>query len=207
MNHFNIALFGTIFSMILNYQSLAQLKPPMFDFQLKAGISVLGIFQDLPTEQLLYEYEAASWTGEGNVNISERFAIGAFYARGADKSAQVIDNSGFGGIVAEYEGAHQFYGLKLRLSSGLRPKLRPFIEVSGGYMNMTVQNDTFNESLNTSLFGGSLGLMIKLNNHVYLVLPQLRILKPTDSFSFSSYNNDLFVELLGGISFNIGKRK
>jgi len=183
----------------------AQIKPPRADIQLKAGTTSLTTFQNLPTGQLQYEYKVESWMGEANINITERFAIGAFYARGGNTTRPVFP-TGIKSYMYEYDGSHQFYGLKLRLSSGLRPKLRPFIEASVGFMNMSLQNDSFSEDLNTSVFGGSIGLMIKLKNNFYLVLPQFKFQKRGDEFSFESYE-DPTVEILGGLSINFGKRK
>jgi hypothetical protein len=159
----------------------------------------------------LYEYLAFSLQGEINLNISQYVAAGVFVSNGVYSPSQVRFESYTG--TTFYNASHRLYGLKLRLSSGRQPRFRPFAELNYGYFEMYIEKNGYRTASSSPFFGGSLGLMIRLNNKFYFILPQITVRQRSDPFFFEVPSDFAFgkyppiIEVTGGISYNFGKKK
>ncbi len=189
----------------------AQFHLPSMDIQMKSGAAILTDMIDKYNN--LYSYTAPLIYAELNWNISQHFAAGAFLTAGVYSKSNFAFTGEYGSSNTSYGSSHLAYGIKLRASSGRQPRFRPFAEFSYGKLEMDLEKNVYRISNSTNFFGISFGLMIRLGSKLYLVLPQttLRIRKngfffehPGD-YLFSSY--PLFIELTGGLSYNIGKKK
>ncbi len=187
---------------------LAQFQLPSMDVQLKSGVAFLDDMTDSYDNR--YSYQAPLLSGEINFNLSQYFAAGVFYSKGL--SGQIEFNGGPTGS-SSYNAGHQTYGLKLRVSTGRQPRFRPFAELNYGKLEMYMEKDLYRISSSSTFFGFSLGLMIRLSDKLYLVLPQFTFRARSDQFFFEEPNNFLFgqypglVEFTGGLSYNFSKKK
>ncbi len=188
---------------------LAQLRLPSMEVQLKSGVAALLEMSD--TQYNMYNYTAPVIHAELNLNISQYFAAGAFFSKGFPSQSEysASDNSGS----SVYHSQHQLYGVKLRASTGRQPRFRPFAELTYGYFEMYMDKGLYRDATSSTFFGGSIGLMIRLNSKLYLVLPQFSLRTRTDQFYWESPGDfllnpyPLIIELTGGLSYNFGKKK
>jgi len=199
-----------VFLLSLSGTSLvAQLRVPAMDIQVKSGVAALWEMSD--QQQNRYSYTAPVIHGELNFNISQYFSVGGFYSKGLTSQTEYMadDNSGS----SFYNSQHQLYGAKLRVSTGRQPRFRPFAEFTYGYFEMYMDKGLYRDATSSTFFGFSLGLMIRLNNRFYLVLPQLSVRTRSDPFYWEATNDFVLspypsiFELTGGLSYNIGKKK
>jgi hypothetical protein len=187
---------------------MAQFRLPDMDVQVKSGVAIIDEMRDNQSNR--YTYTAPVIHGEINFNISQHFAAGAFISKGFSGQTEfVADNSG----TKSFNSSHQSYGVKLRISTGRQPRFRPFAELSYGKFEMYMEKDFYRISTSSTFFGGSIGLMIRLNNRLYLVLPQLSVRTRSDPFYWEAPNDFVLssypaiIELTGGLSYNMGKKK
>jgi hypothetical protein len=188
---------------------LAQLRLPSMEVQVKSGVAALMEMSD--TQYNMYNYTAPVIHGELNFNISQYFAAGAFFSKGFPSQSEysASDNSGS----SIYNSQHQLYGIKLRVSTGRQPRFRPFAELTYGYFEMYMDKGLYRDATSSTFIGWSIGLMIRLNSKLYLVLPQLSVRTRSDQFYWESPNDFVFssypsiIELTGGLSYNFGKKK
>lgn len=186
----------------------AQFQLPSMDVQVKGGVTSLYEMRD--SDFNTYSYLAPVISSELNFNISQYFSLGAFISKGfASKTEFVSDFS----RTSSYPSSHQVYGLKVRVSTGRQPKFRPFGELSYGTFEMYMEKDSYRIATTSRFFGWSLGLMIRLNNKFYLVLPQVSFRIRSDQFYFEAPNYfskesyPPIAEITGGLSYNFGKKK
>jgi len=187
---------------------MAQFRLPNMDVQVKSGVAIIDEMRDKQSNR--YTYAAPVIHGEINFTISQHFAAGAFFSKGLSGQTEfVADNSG----TKSFNSSHQSYGVKLRISTGRQPRFRPFAELSYGKFEMYMEKDFYRISTSSTFFGGSIGLMIRLNNKLYLVLPQLSVRTRSDPFYWEAPNDFVLssypsiIELTGGLSYNMGKKK
>jgi hypothetical protein len=207
MSNKNIIL--SVFLLSLSYfPLLAQFRLPAMDVQIKSGVAILDDMRD--RNYNLYSYTGPVIHGEINFNISQYFAAGAFISKGLSGQTEFIsDNS----VNNSFNSSHQSYGVKLRISTGRQPRFRPFAELSYGKFEMYMEKDFYRIASSSSFLGGSLGLMIRLNSKLYIVLPQLSFRPRSDPFYFEIPGDFLLsdypslFEITGGLSYNFGKKK
>lgn len=192
----------------LAYQGFAQL--PSMDIQVKFGITSIADMRD--RDNNIYNYLAPALVGELNYHISQYFAVGAFYSKSFSAQTEFVPDVSDTDAMS-YNSAHQSYGLKMRVSTGRQPRFRPFVELTYGKFEMYIEKDFYRVANSTNYFGGSIGLMIRLNSKFYLVLPQVSIQGRTDPFFFEIPSDIALgsyppiIEIRGGISYNFGKKK
>jgi hypothetical protein len=192
------------------YSLWAQFRLPAMDVQVKSGITQLFDMQD--SNYNGYHYSAPVIHGEINFNVSQHFAAGVFISKGlSGKTDLTTDNVNTPD--QSYNSSHQSYGVKLRISTGRQPRFRPFAELEYGKLEMYMEKDFYRISTSSTFFGGSIGLMIRLNNKLYLVLPQISVRPRSDPFFFEVTGDFLLsdypslIEITGGLSYNFGKKK
>lgn len=189
---------------------IGQFHLPSLDVQVKSGAAALIDMQDYYSNH--YTYTAPIFSGEVNWNISQYFAAGVFISKGGSSKTKFTGEFGSGNT--SYTSTHYAYGVKLRISSGRQPKFRPFAEISYGKFEMYMQKDSYRVSNDTKAFGFSGGLMVSLTGKLYLVLPQITLRFRSEPFFFESSGDYLFgiahvpfLEVTGGLSYNMGKKK
>lgn len=187
---------------------LAQFRLPAMDVQVKSGVSILEDMRD--RNYNLYNYRAPVIHGEINFNISQHFGAGVFISKGLSGQTEFVSDNA---ATTSYTSSHQSYGVKVRISTGRQPRLRPFAEISYGKFEMYMEKYFYRQSTSSFFFGGSIGLMIRLNDKLYLVLPQISFRPRTDQFYFEVTGDFLLsdypslIEITGGLSYNFGKKK
>ncbi len=201
----------SIFILCLPCFSLwAQFRLPAIDAQVKSGITELIDMQD--SNYNGYQYNAAVIHGEINFNISQHLAAGAFISKGLSGQTDLTTDN-VHSPDQSYNSSHQSYGVKLRISTGRQPRFRPFAELSYGKFEMYMEKDFYRISNSSTFFGVAIGLMIRLNNRLYLVLPQISIRQRSDPYFFEVPGDFLLgdspplIEITGGFSYNFGKKK
>lgn len=188
---------------------MAQFRLPSMDVQVKSGFATVNEMRDKQSNS--YIYSSPIIHGEINFNISQHFAAGAFISKGF--SGQTEFMTGYISGTNSFNSSHQSYGVKLRISTGRQPRFRPFAELSYGKFEMYMEKDYYRISTSSTFFGGSVGLMIRLNNKLYLVVPQISFRPRSEQFFFEVANDFLLspypalVEITGGLSYNFGKKK
>lgn len=195
----------TLLGVLISFLVSAQLHIPAMDVQVKAGITYCPLEKDDNFNN--YDYLAPTWSAELNWNINQYFSIGGLWSRsfpGENVTLTIDDYSQ--GKSTNLESMHQFYGLKVRASTGRQPRFRPFVEVSAGKYEMYIDYESYKIATEGNFFGVSIGLMIRLNNTLYLILPQLTLRKRSDPFFFEGANPP-FTEATAGLCYNFGKKK
>jgi hypothetical protein len=191
------------------FPTKAQVHLPSLEGQIKSGVAFIPEMQDQNYNR--YSYVAPEVNGEINWNASQYIAIGAFFSKAF--SANVKYEGSFGGETASYESSHLMYGLQARLSSGRQATFRPFIGFSYGILEMYTEKEAYRISAKANVFGLSLGLMVRVSSKLYLVIPQFSLRGRSDSYYFEEPSDFAlgkyapFIEVNGGLSYNIGKKK
>jgi hypothetical protein len=194
----------TVGMLFIAYSLIAQVHVPPMELSVKGGVTNF----DMGGNGGNYTYWAPSWQGEIRWNALQYFSIGAFVSQG---SARFKYTSDADDSQARYEGGHIAYGGSLRLSTGRKPRFRPFVELSLGKFDMYMDN-TSRSKCTGSFVGYSIGLMIKASNRLYVVVPQVNIrarktyfdFEEPDNFAFGSYGT--LNDIQGGLVLNVGKR-
>jgi hypothetical protein len=209
MSNKKIFILSVLLLTLPGVSLLAQFRLPAMDVQVKSGVAYLDEIRD---SKNLYSYSAPVIHGEINFNITQYFAAGAFISKGlTGKTELVSENNNTSTLF--YNSSHQTYGVKLRISTGRQPRFRPFAELEYGKFEMYMEKDFYRISTSSTFFGGSIGLMIRLNNKLYLVLPQISVRPRSDPFFFEVTGDFLLsdypslFEITGGLSYNFGKKK
>lgn len=182
----------------------AQVHLPPMELSVKGGATIFEMVDDGGK----YSYGAPNWQGEIRWNALQYLSIGAFVSQGSARFKYKGDGSN---SETRYDGGHTAYGGSLRLSTGRKPRFRPFVEFSWGKFDMYIDK-TSRMKCTGSFFGYSFGLMVKASSRLYIVIPQvnIRVRKtyfdfevPSD-FAFGSYGS--LNDIQGGLILNIGKR-
>ncbi len=203
----NIILVILVFS-FSGTSLLAQLRLPSMDIQVKSGVTSMNDMKDDYYKG--YNYFSPVIHGEINFNISQYFAAGAFMSKGFSGNTEFVSDNAVSG---SFSSSHQAYGIKLRISTGRQPRFRPFAEFSYGQFEMYMEKDYYRIATSSTFFGGSVGLMIRLNGRLYLVLPQFSVRSRSNQFFFEVPGDFLLsqypplFEITGGLSYNFGKKK
>lgn len=201
MKNKRLILFA-LFTLVCTHVA-GQFHIPAMDVQTKMGVAFISDVKDKGNN--LYTYSAPFVSGEINIAFTQHIAAGIFYSKGFSSQTKV--EADFGGTTS-YTSSHQLYGLKVRLSTGRQPKWRPFTELSYGQFEMYMQKNSYRISTSSKTVGFSLGLMVRLNNKMYLVIPQLSLRSRTDWFFFETSGKAApLIEVSGGLSYNFGKKK
>ncbi len=182
---------------------------PSLDVQVKTGVTIIDDMRDRHNN--LYKYISPVWHGELNWNVSQYVALGGFVAQGFGGETRFEGEYGSGNTF--YNSQHLAYGGKVRLSSGRKPRLRPFGEINYGKFEMYIDHDTYRKSTTTNFWGWTLGLMIRVNSRLYLVIPQVSFRFRSDKFFFEVPDDFMMssyppvIDVTGGLSYNFGKKK
>lgn len=207
-------LFKLVFVFtIISTPVFSQFHLPPLEIQIKGGITGREIEYIRPytngggqTEYVFYEYIAPTVSADINWNITQYFSAGAYWVIGIPGNNNYKKTNGFWSTSGNGGASHQEYGIKLRGSMGRASTLRPFVEIAYGKWDMYIEQNGYRMANSTTAFGTTLGLMIKLGSKLYLVLPQLNVRFRSEPFYFESKNQP-FIEIVGGLSYNLGKRK
>jgi hypothetical protein len=179
----------------------AQFTIPTFDVELKAGACEL-----VPKEQGAFsEYRGILASAGINFHLGQRIALGGFYSRSMSTKANGSYDNAFGDNVT-YPAAHQTYGISVRLSTGRKPRFRPYVQASIARHEMYVDFDSYRIANSTLAIGGALGLMTRLSSKLYLILPELTLRKRMEGFYYET-SRELLFEYKAGICYNFSKRK
>lgn len=191
---------------------IAQISVPPLDFQIKSGVA-FGL-DALDKYRNLYNYTAPLLYAEINWNIGQYVAAGAFVSTGIYSQSSILVESDYPNSErVSYKGSHFEYGAKIRLSTGRAPRLRPFTELSYGKLEMFMEKDTYRLASSTNFIGFTLGLMIRVNSRLYIILPQGNFRFRSSGFFFEVPGDYIigsytpFSEVCIGLSYNIGKKK
>lgn len=185
----------------------AQFHLPPMEISFKGGLATFGM-KDL--SKVRYRYYGPTWQGELRWNVTQHVSLGAFASTGAaDFKFFLDDGTGEG----RNNGGHSTYGGSIRLSTGRKPRFRPFLEVSLGKFKVHYIDATKTNIEGSGNFvGGTLGLMIKASKNVYVTLPQITIRSRKEHFD-NELQGDYYDGLKGlvdifavGLNINFGKR-
>lgn len=207
-------LFKLVFVFtIIGTPVFSQFHLPPLEIQIKGGITGREIEYIRPytngggqTDHVYYEYIAPTVSADINWNITQHFAAGAYWVMGIPGNNNYKWTDSNWSTSGNGAASHQEYGIKLRGYTGRARTLRPFVEIAYGKWEMYIEQNGYRMANSTAAFGTTLGLMIKLGSKLYLVLPQLNVRFRSEPFYFES-NNQPFLEIVGGLSYNLGKRK
>lgn len=183
----------------------AQVHLPPMEASVRAGAMLFGMGD---VEHNNYNYGGMAWQGELRWNVTQHISLGAFGA----KSSGMVKFETDGGDGENFKGnSHYAVGGSLRLSTGRKPRFRPFMELSLGKFEVSFKTDT-NLKNSGSFVGYAIGLMIKVSKNMYVVFPQATIrarkkhfdVEKASDFAFGKYGT--LNEIYGGLVINFGKR-
>lgn len=182
-----------------------QLRLPAFDVSLKGNYLSLNDEYQYATGSRGFMYESLGLQGEIHLQLSQRLAVGWVYG----KSMFISNYHDTWGSNGDYDRSaeHLFYGANLRLSGGRSSKLRPYVQAKYFWLEVTVTHPDYRAAADMKGFAGGVGLMLRLNNKLYinLIEGEACVLKPHGSRMFRA--NDIFPQFRTGLTYNFSKRK
>lgn len=211
----------TLFLMILlatATTAFAQLPVPSVEVQVKGGYSfyegrqiVPGIYDGVGEADMNVLYSAPAVGIEALASIIPYVSVGIFYNRSVTGNYSYKDYDDFGGGGADRSAQHLMYGAKLRASLGRQIRFRPFVHAVYYKKEMVADFDTFSISHKNSGIGAGLGLMVKLNDRLYITAPQLTIFFSEDRPVFIDNtpegNGSQFGLVEAGVSYYIHNKR
>jgi len=183
------AIFIILF-LLLAIPSVAQLKIPTGDIGLKTGF----------TTDSNYDLLMVDIRGEANVHIIQYVSIGFFYSRSV--FGEYINQSADLDLATD----QLVYGGKLQASLGRIPKFRPYVFLSYSKLEMVQELEASRLAFETSGISFGAGLMLKLNDRLYMNLIEFEFRPINDEIFF--YNDPIEVDQLAirfGANYTIGK--
>ncbi len=180
----------------------AQLRIPTVDVELKINQNLIP--GSGGGDGQIEFVEMTSVYGGAHFQINQYVAIGGFYSRSFRGNGRV--RVGDNGV--DQEVLQLGKGFDVRLSTGRAKKWRKYLAVSYTQIEMVRVNETFRLAAKTNAFGGSLGIMRRLSNNLYLNVIELGLKVMSDDIFWFGTTKDIFIlDAKMGLTYNIGKRK
>jgi hypothetical protein len=149
--------------------------------------------------------ETTNFYGGAHVQINQYVAIGGYYGRSFRGNARF--RNGQGG--RENEIIQLQKGIDIRFTTSRAKKWRKYLAMNYGKIEYVSVTESFRMADKSNAFGGSLGLMRRLSNNLYLNVIELGVKVMSDEiFWFQSPGSGkIMAEAKMGVTYNIGKRK
>jgi hypothetical protein len=197
-----LLLIGAV-SILYSGISVAQIKMPMLDAELK-------IHQNLTpgSGSSNGELEFAETTNiyaGAHIQINQYVAVGGFYSRSFRGVGAFRYNEGS----TKHDVLQLQKGLDIRLSTSRAKDWRKYLVLSFAQIEMVEKSETLRFADKTNAVGGSLGIMRRLSNNLYLNIIELGVKVMTNEIFWFETSDTLLVIIDGkvGLTYNIGKRK
>jgi hypothetical protein len=187
----------------------AQLHLPPMEISGKVGIASFDMHAMRGQTEGSFAYWAPNWQGEVRWNIVQYVSIGVVAATGSStfKFTQESDGS-----TSRYDAGHSTFGGSIRLSTGRKPRFRPFVEFGVGKFNLHYK-DVERISNSGQYVGYSFGLMIRASKNMYITLPQVSFRSRKSYFANELDGSYVFgathqglMDVSAGLVINFGKR-
>lgn len=196
-----VVFFLTLFSTVTSF---AQLSLPPFDVELKGSVSVFPGQGNVSSSGTIERIQTFNIHGAAHWQLNQNIGIGWFYCRSVNGG---VYTHGDNGTKSKTSDAQMLAtGPQVRLSTGRGKTWRPYMTVN--YCQLELINDLEGYRLanKSKAVGGSIGIMLRLSNKVYLNLLEVSYRKIlTEAFWFPS--NSQMIEAKTGVTVNFGKRK
>jgi|SRR5688572_12667823 hypothetical protein len=181
----------------------AQFSLPTFDIDLKVNQTLVPGSGDNNGE--LEFVETTNVHGAAHVQINQYIAIGGYYSRSFRGNSAFRYNEGN----IEQEAVQLQTGIDIRFSTSRAKNWRKYLVVNYGKIEMITVTETLRYADKTNAFGGSLGIMRRLSNNLYLTVIELGVkVMSDDIFWFNSTDSQVIMaDAKIGLTYNIGKRK
>lgn len=203
-----IKLITIVFCLSLLTAS-AQLHLPPMEISGKVGIASFDMHAMRDQEEGGFSYWAPNWQGEIRLNMVQYISIGVFATTG---TSTFKFTQGSDGSTTRFDAGHSTLGGSIRLSTGRKPRFRPFVELGIGKFNLHYK-DVERISNSGRYIGYSFGLMIRASKNMYITLPQITIRSRKTHFANEldgSYifglTNQGLIDVSTGLVINFGKR-
>ena len=86
--------------------------------------------------------------------------------------------------------------------------MRYYLSVNYGQVELVQDNEIYRTAGKSNAFGGSIGMMRRLSNNLYLNIIELGVKVMSDEiFWFNTTKDKFIVDAKTGLTYNIGKRK
>lgn len=185
---------------------LAQFRLPPFDVELKVTQAVIPNDYNNSNAINLDALEATSIHGAAHIQLGQHIGIGWLYSRSFRGAVNYSTNGGSVSAPASEQAYLLTSGPDLRISSGRGKKTRFYLSLSYTQVEFIDDKGGYRLAHKTNALGGSIGLMKRLSNTIYLNIIELgaRALVGEKAFWL---NSDLMLEAKTGITINFSKRK
>lgn len=211
MNKYIIILLFSFFFL----ESKSQVKLPSLELTIMGGYADYEGEYNFDGYYLKPKYNSITAAIGGNINLNQYFAIGFFYNRSINGELDYpeYENGFFAYTGPEpYPVKHLIYGIRFRASLNRIVRFRPFIQFSYYYREMVAEKPSMTIAHSNNGFSPSLGLMIKMNDRLYITIPQISILFSDEQPIFIEYTYDdlgseQFLQLEAGISYYIHNKR
>jgi hypothetical protein len=184
--------------------SQAQMRIPTFDVELKVHQNLIpGSGGDDGSMEFV---ETTNFYGAAHVQINQYVAIGGFYSRSFRGEAAFTSNGGDNNSKTQ---AFQLQkGLDLRLSTSRAKKMRYYLSVNYLQVELVQDNEVYRTADKSNAFGGSLGMMRRLSNNLYLNVIELGVkVMSEEIFWFNTTKDKFIMDAKMGLTYNIGRKK
>ena len=179
----------------------AQFQLPQFDVELKGQQNLIP--GGGKNDGDLQVAETTSIYGAAHVQVGQHIAIGGFFGRSFRGTGSFTLGQGD-------ESRDILFlqkGLDLRLSAGRARNWRPYLSLNYSQIEMVQNNGGYRLASKTNAFGGSLGIMRKLSNKLYLTVFELGAKVMSDEIFWFGTSDKVIIDAKLGLLYNIGKKK
>lgn len=180
----------------------AQFQLPQFDIELKGQQNLIP--GDGQNDGELQVLETTNIYGGAHVQLGQHIALGAFYSksfRGMGKFSVGQDGNIDHNVLLLQKG------MDVRLSTGRARNWRPYMTLNYSQIEIVEENVGYRLASKTNAFGGSLGIMRKLGNKLYLTIIELGVKVLSDEIFWFNSSDKILIDAKMGLLYNIGKKK
>lgn len=177
----------------------AQFQLPQFDVELKVQQNIIPFSGG---EYLNY-FETTNLYSAAHVQVGQHLAIGGFYSRsfrGTERFSYKTED-------VYHDALNLTKGIEIRFSTGRAKKWRKYIALNYSQIEIVEDNIDYRLASKTNAFGGSLGIMRKLSNKLYLTIIELGVKALSDEIFWFNSSDKLMIDAKMGLLYNIGKKK
>lgn len=182
--------------------SQAQFQLPQFDVELKVQQNLIP--GDGQNDGDLQVIETTNMYGGTHVQLGQHVALGGFYSnsfRGMGRFSVGQDGN------IEHDVLLLQKGIDIRFSTGRAKNWRKYLTINYSQIELVEDNGDYRLAGKTNAFGGSLGIMRKLGNKLYLTVIELGAKVMSDEIFWVGTSNKIIIDAKMGLLYNIGKKK
>jgi hypothetical protein len=201
----NKAFFFIVIILAIS-EAHGQFVLPRIDIEAKVA---QGVIPSNNNDNVLYTLKAIETTNLQlgiHWQLTQHIAVGWIYSNSMRGGGYNSENFKFNFGKGDSKAFTSFNVFDLRLSAGRATKWRPYLSINYGRAEIVEDKGSFRLADKTTAFGGSIGTMRRLGNHLYWNVIEIGAKTFSDKLFWADTGN-LMIEAKMGFTYNIGKKK